>query len=80
MSRADYQDRLHRLEAQARDLTSSGRYEDSGSIELAFRVRGHNRLYFDPVLRQALDELCAKAWKRRARAMDPRHVEEPEPT
>lgn len=61
MPRGDYQDRLKLLEAQARELAGTGRYEDSASIELAFRVQGHTRFYFDPLLRQTLDELCTLA-------------------
>jgi hypothetical protein len=70
MMRSAYGERLHRLETQAKELAGTGRYEDSRSIELVFRVRGENGFFFDPSFRSSLDELCAQARKRRQRPIE----------
>ena len=52
---------------QAKELAATGRYEDSRSIELVFRVRGETGLSFDPQFRSTLDELCVQGRKTRQR-------------
>jgi len=63
-------ERQHRIETQAKELAATGRYEDSRSIELVFRVRGETGLSFDPPLRSTLDELCVHGRKTRQRPIE----------
>ena len=55
---------------QAKELAATGRYEDSRSIELVFRVRGETGLSFDLQFRSTLDELCALGRKTRQRPIE----------